>query len=245
VALAAINSPSDKLVTNRFVRRAGIARRSIVVHDTVAALHAATNTQGGPGIIVISGTGCVAAGINKAGKYARAGGWGYIVDDEGSAYDIGRKALNRAFRAIDGRSPPTRLTPILARRFKVNPLENAQKRIYSDGLSVEEIARLSPLVSQTAPTDPVCREILADAGIKLGELTCAVARRLRMTKEKFTVSAVGGNFRSGRYLLEPFEARIRKECPRARVAILKTEPARGALALALLELRRHGQRRRT
>jgi N-acetylglucosamine kinase-like BadF-type ATPase len=243
VALAAIDSPRDRLVTNRFVRDAGIARRSIVVHDSVAALHAAT--QGGPGIIVISGTGSAAAGINKAGKYARAGGWGYVIDDEGSAYDIGRKALNKAFRAIDGRSPRTRLVSILARRFKVNLLENAQKRIYSDGLSVEEIAQLSPLVSRTASVDPVCREILADAGIKLGELVCAVARRLRMTNERFNVYAVGGNFRSGRYLLEPFEARIRKECSRARVVILKVEPAQGALGLALAELhRRHGQRKR-
>ena len=238
VALAAINSPSDKLVTNRFVRDAKVARRSIVIHDTLAALHAAT--QGGPGIIVISGTGCVAAGINRAGKYGRAGGWGYVVDDEGSAYDIGRKALNRAFRAIDGRSPPTRLVSILARRFRVKLLEDIQKRIYSNGMSVEEIAHLSPLVSRAAVRDTVCREILAGAGIKLGELACAVARRLKMTNEPFIVSAVGGNFKSGRYLLQPFEARIRKECPRAQIVTLKAEPAQGALALALLELRRRG-----
>ena len=231
VALAAINSPSDKRVTDRFVGDAKIARRSIVIHDTVAALQAAT--RGRPGIIVISGTGCVAAGINKAGEYAKVGGWGYVVDDEGSAYDIGRKAFTRAFRAIDGRSSRTRLVSILARRFRVKSLEDTQKRIYSNGLSVEEIARLSPLVSQAAVRDIACREILADAGIKLGELACTVARRLKMTRERLTVSAVGGNFKSGRYLLQPFEARIKKECPRARITILKAEPVQGALALAL------------
>ena len=245
VALAAIDSPTDKLVTTRFVRDANIARRSIVIHDTLAALYAAT--QGGPGIIVISGTGCVAAGINKAGKYARSGGWGYLIDDEGSAYDIGREALKQAFRAIDGRSPPTNLVSILAREFKVKSLEDIQKRLYSDGMSVEEIAHLSPLVSRAASRDKVSREILARAGMKLGELACTVARRLKMTHEQFTLSAVGGNFRSGHFLLQPFEERIKKECPKARIVILKTEPAQGALALALSELskRVRGQKQRS
>jgi N-acetylglucosamine kinase-like BadF-type ATPase len=233
VALAAINSARDKLTANKFVGGAKIARKSLVVHDSVAALYAAT--QGRPGIIVISGTGCVAAGINRAGQYARAGGWGYLVDDEGSAYDVGRKALNRAFRAIDGRSQPTRLVSILKRSFKVKSLEDVQERIYANKMSVDEIARLAPLVSRAAPRDKACREILADAGVRLGELACIVARRLKMKNQKFTVHLVGGNFKSGRYLLQPFETRIRKECPRAQLSMLKVEPAQGALDLALSE----------
>jgi N-acetylglucosamine kinase-like BadF-type ATPase len=241
VALAAIDSPKDRISARSFVRDAKISRISFVVHDSVAALFAAT--RGRPGMIVISGTGSVAAGINGAGRYARAGGWGYLVDDEGSAYDVGRKALNRAFRAIDGRSPPTQLVSILRRRFKTKTLEDAQKRIYSDGMSVGEIARLAPLVSEAAVRDKACREILADAGIRLAELACAVARRLKMTNEQVTVSVVGGNFKSGLPLLRPFQARIRSECPRARIAKLRLEPARGALALAASEARTRHERR--
>lgn len=236
VALAAINSPKDRVTARNFVTRAKIARTTLVVHDSVAALYAAT--QGRPGIIVISGTGSVAAGINRSGEYAKAGGWGYLVDDEGSAYDIGRKALNRAFRSIDGRSPPTKLVSILRRRFKTETLEDIQKQIYSDGMSVKEIAQLAPLVSEAAVRDKTCREILAEAGVRLAELACAVARRLKMTGERVAIFVVGGNFKSGRPLLGPFEARIISECPGARIAKLKVEPARGAFALAVSELRR-------
>jgi len=236
VALAAINSPKDRAEARRFVRNAKIARASFVLHDSVAALYAAT--RGRPGIIVISGTGCVAAGINKAGKYARVGGWGYLVDDEGSAYDVGRRALSRAFRAIDGRASPTKLVSILKRKFHVNNLEDAQKRIYTNGLSVEEIARLAPLVSRAAARDQACREILRDAGVKLAELACAVARQLKTTKDPVPIAVVGGNFRSGRSLLRPFKARIKRECPRACIVKLKIEPAQGAFALAVSELRR-------
>jgi len=234
VALAAVDSEIDRAVALRFVRRTKIARTSYVVHDSVAALYAAT--QGKPGIIVISGTGCVAAGVNEAGEYARAGGWGYLIDDEGSAFDIGRKALTRAFRMLDGRARPTNLISILKRNFQVKMLEDALSLIYANGVSVEEVARLASLVSRAASRDKACKEILNNAGITLAELACAVARRLCMTDDSFKVATVGGSFKSGRHLLKPFTARIKSECPRARVIRLKVEPARGAFLLAASEL---------
>lgn len=234
VALAAVDSEIDRAVALRFVRRTKIARTSYVVHDSVAALYAAT--QGKPGIIVISGTGCVAAGVNEAGEYARAGGWGYLIDDEGSAFDIGRKALTRAFRMLDGRARPTNLISILKRNFQVKMLKDALSLIYANGVSVEEVARLASLVSRAASRDKACKEILNNAGITLAELACAVARRLCMTDDSFKVATVGGSFKSGRHLLKPFTARIKSECPRARVIRLKVEPARGAFLLAASEL---------
>ncbi len=230
VALAAINSAKDESVARRFVQRAKIARRSFVVHDSIAALYAATN--GRPGIIVISGTGCVAAGINNAGKYVRAGGWGYLVDDEGSAYDIGRKALNRAFRTLDGRAAPTKLISIFERWFRVKTLADAQNKIYANGTSAEDIARLAPLVARAAANDEACREILENAGIMLGELACTVARRLEMTRDPVTVAIFGGAFRAGHHLLRPFNARVKKDCPRAKVIKPKIDPAQGAFSLA-------------
>ena len=236
VALAAVNSPRDLATARRFVRATKIARMTHVVHDSVAALHNATH--GKPGIVVISGTGCMAAGINKAGRYVRAGGWGYLIDDEGSAYDIGTKALKSAFRTLDGRAPRTKLAFALKRRFRVKMLENASPLIYSDGLGIDSIAGLTPLVSKLAPSDKVCREILRSAGVALAELACVVANQLRIEHDAISITLVGGTFKAGKYLLQPFQARVRKECPRAKVMSMKTEPVLGALALAVSEIQR-------
>jgi N-acetylglucosamine kinase-like BadF-type ATPase len=235
VALAAVDSPRDKATVLRLIKSTRIARRRLVVHDSLAALQAAT--RGRPGIIVISGTGCVAAGLNEAGQYARAGGWGYLVDDEGSAYDIGAKALRSAFRMLDGRSPRTKLTLALMRRFRVKTLEDALVQIYSGRFGVDAIAGLTPLISKLATSDRVCRSILKDAGVSLAGLACAVAKRLTMKDGAFTVSLVGGTFKAGRRLLQPFRARVRKECPRARIEIMKIEPAAGAFSFAVSEVR--------
>jgi N-acetylglucosamine kinase-like BadF-type ATPase len=238
VALAGIDSSRDRASALRILRNIKVARRSLLIHDSLAALRAATH--GGPGIIVISGTGSAAAGMNRAGDYVRAGGWGYLVDDEGSGYDIGMKALRSAIRMMDGRAPRTRLTAVLKRRFRVGRLEDVFSKIYSGKLGVDAIAALSPLVSASAPTDRVSREILSRAGVSLAELACAVARRLRMTLDVFPIVLVGGTYKSGRHLLQPLKARVRQECPRARVKIMTIEPALGAFSIAVSELgKRH------
>lgn len=234
VALAGVDSSRDRASALRFLRNTKIARRTLMIHDSLAYLRAATH--GRPGVIVNSGTGSVAAGTNKAGDYARSGGWGYLVDDEGSSYDIGMKALRSAIRMLDGRAPETKLTVILMRRFRVKRLEDVFSAIYSGKVGVDGIAALSPLVSASAATDMVSREILNRAGVCLAELACAVAKRLGMTHDTFPIVLVGGTYKSGKYLLQPLKARVREECPRARVKIMTVEPALGAFSIAVSEL---------
>ena len=77
------------------MKRIGYKARVVVVNDALVALEAAI--PGGPGVVIISGTGSIAYGRNAAGEAARAGGWGYVLGDEGSGYWIGRAAL----RAVD------------------------------------------------------------------------------------------------------------------------------------------------
>jgi N-acetylglucosamine kinase len=230
VALAAVDSTADFRVARRFVRRANVAEECIVIHDSVAALYAAT--QGKPGVIVNSGTGCFAAGINQAGEYVRVGGWGYLIDDKGSAFDIGMRAITMVFRMMDGRTPPTNLPTLLKRRLGVKMFDEILDIIYANKLSVEETARLAPLVSKAASNDKVCRRILNEAGTSLAELAITATRRLKMSNRPFQLATVGGGFKSGRYLLEPFTSKVKDECPRARFVTLRDEPARGAYLIA-------------
>src|ERR1700730_9325801 len=79
-----------------------------VVHvttDCEIALEAIAGT--GPGIVLISGTGSVAYGRNSKGETARAGGYGPWVGDEGSAFDIGRRAMGAVARNREAAGPAT------------------------------------------------------------------------------------------------------------------------------------------
>src|SRR5262249_47105493 len=72
----------------------------VVTNDAVIALTGATAT--GEGIITIAGTGSIAFGRNREGRTARAGGWGYIFGDEGSGFDIVRRAVRASLRMEEG-----------------------------------------------------------------------------------------------------------------------------------------------
>ncbi len=61
------------------------------------------------GVLLLAGTGSVAYGVNEMGETALVSGWGYLLDDAGSGYWIGKQALNAVVRAGDRRGPETAL----------------------------------------------------------------------------------------------------------------------------------------
>lgn len=69
-----------------------------VVHDTRLILAAGKLDTG---VAVIAGTGSATWGINTTGAEARAGGWGYLLGDEGSGYWFGREAVRHSLHRAD------------------------------------------------------------------------------------------------------------------------------------------------
>ena len=78
------------------------------VHDTRLILAAGGHTTG---IALIAGTGSVAWGVDASGREVRAGGWGYLLGDEGSGYWIGREAVRRVLRLSQQADAAERTAP--------------------------------------------------------------------------------------------------------------------------------------
>lgn len=106
----AVHESERSVIEEAFVR-AGVAERVQIVSDGQIALFGAFS--GGPGILLIAGTGSVAWGRSVDGRIGRCGGWGMIVGDEGSGFAIARAGLTAGLRAFDGRGPGTNLSRIL------------------------------------------------------------------------------------------------------------------------------------
>lgn len=60
--------------------------------------------RGKAAVVAIAGTGSIAYGCTEV-AFFRVGGWGPLLGDEGSGYDLGRRALQLAARMADGRAP--------------------------------------------------------------------------------------------------------------------------------------------
>ena len=84
--------------------------RITVVHDSRLLLAAGGASSG---VAVIAGTGSAAWGANGHGEEARAGGWGYLLGDEGSGYWLGREAVRHSLRRMNQGLEPDELTRAL------------------------------------------------------------------------------------------------------------------------------------
>lgn len=179
-----------------------------LAHDSTTSYLGALGET--PGVMIASGTGVVTLAVGP-GDVARVDGWGWIMGDAGSAYWIGRNALEAAMRGYDGRRAETVLTDVVAADF--DDIELAYLELQADPNRVARVASYAAKVDQVAAHDPVARNILDKAAAHLAEAVVAGAHRVGLGRgEPPLVCALGQTFTSKR-LLDQFVAFLTLDWP--------------------------------
>lgn len=182
------------------------ANHCIVTHDAAVALAGAASGQ--PGIVVIGGTGSIAFAQNARDETARAGGWGYIFGDEGSAFDVVRQAVRAILREYEGWGGTTALMPALLEAAQARDANELLHLFYKPDWPRHRVAELAQVVDQIASDgDPVAASILQQAAHELALLVSSVRSQLWSEGEHVRVAWAGGVFRSA-ILLERFRSII-------------------------------------
>ncbi len=234
IGMAGADRADDHRIVRAILRRIARGTRAVVTHDALIALVAGAGD--GAGVVVIAGTGSIAFGRDRENRSARAGGWGYVLADEGSGYWIGRQALTAVMREYDSRGPATSLTPLILSELRLKRPADIGPRVYHGELPLASIAALAPLVGQAAQAgDRLAADIIARAAEELCLSAAAVIRRLNMGAEDFPCLLSGGVF-AVPALADEMARRMADVVPRARVHRLAEPPAVGAIRLALEEL---------
>jgi N-acetylglucosamine kinase-like BadF-type ATPase len=211
-AVPAIETPNDRFA---------------IVHDADIA-HAGA-LDGGPGIVVVAGTGSVALGIDAAGARARAGGWGYMFGDEGSALWIVREAFARAMRDEDAGHPPEIATPLLE-YFRLDSLRAVQHAVQHGELTRDALAGAAPVVlAAAADGDRVGDEVRRLAVAALARLAHLTQRALGA--RNLPIAPVGGIFRNAG-MLERWKWSVREYERAATLVAPRYAPVFGGLLLA-------------
>ncbi len=135
----------------------------------------------GTGVVAISGTGSIAFGINSEGERVRAGGYGWRLGDEGSAYHIAYEAIRRSLRASEGLEATTVLTEDVVKFFKLNEIKDVIYLINSADITKSEIADFAPAVLSRSyrDKDPVAHSILDKEVDEFASYVVSVTQRLK------------------------------------------------------------------
>jgi N-acetylglucosamine kinase len=236
IGIAGVDRDDDARVVSSIMQRISRGARLVVVNDALIALVASAGES--PGIVVIAGTGSIAFGRNARGLAARSGGWGHMIGDEGSGYWIGREALAAAVREVDGRGPHTALTEDVLAHFGVQDAAGLVAIVYNREVPRANVASLGPIVQRARERgDAVATQILERAADELSLAAASVAARLEMRGDAFPFVLAGSMFRVVPSIVDDLRQRLGEVAPRAEVKLLTAEPATGAVALALAELR--------
>lgn len=180
------------------------ADRYAVTSDMVTAYCGAMGIE--PGAVIAAGTGSIGFAVNSAGETARVDGWGYLLGDAGSGYEIGQRGLRAVLRSADGRDTDgsaTRLASLAAERF--GDVQAVTGHVYGAELPAQVVASFAAdVLLAAAESDPVAVEICEAAGRELAVTVATASRRVRRADDRATVSWTGGLLSPGSALLASF-----------------------------------------
>ena len=213
------------LLTESFLEL-GINCNILINNDAYISLVGAHGKD--EGIILISGTGSIALGINKNKDVFRVGGWGHILGDEGSGFAIGKKGLIAIAKEYDGRSIETKLTKVVEAKYGISNSDILINKVYAENFDIASIA--TDVIECANNGDQVCQQILREEATELFWHVVSALKKLRL--KELTLSLIGSLITNENFYSNAFKEMVIKNLPQVTIAEPIYNPAIGAILMA-------------
>ncbi|WP_097015170.1 BadF/BadG/BcrA/BcrD ATPase family protein [Anaerocolumna aminovalerica] len=228
IGTAGISNPLVTEYMKENINHFGYTCSADIVGDHETALAGALMQT--EGIIVIAGTGSICYGKDQCGNTYRTGGFGHLIDDEGSGYAIGRDILSAVVRAHDKRAEDTVFTKLVFEYLHIRSIEELIRYVYNPKHSKKEIAKLSILIDEAYRLQDTVSVAIMDKCVRgLVDLTRPILNHMN---ENCLVAAAGSVLLNNENILEKFTAGMKREYPDISIIKPKKDAAYGAVILA-------------
>lgn len=197
LGLAGFDRDEDREILAKWADGGSIVPIGKLVLTNDGLLVLAAGTSEGWGVGIIGGTGSIAVGKSQSGEFARAGGWGHLIGDEGSAYKLVMDTLRFIAKSVDGRMPREATSQILNQKIMhalglTDDPNGIVSVIYQPGYDRAKLAGLAPAVIEAIRAEPrLIPVLLKPAGIELAEAALAVARKLQIPTGRLPLGLAG------------------------------------------------------
>ena len=228
VGLAGISNHTTSATVEKAIRNNGYNGRLKLIGDHEAALSGAIKKQGA---ILIAGTGSICHGRNSSNECFRCGGYGHLIDDEGSGYAIGRDILKAVAKAHDGRNSKTVLTDLVFKHLNLADHNSLIAWVYADTTTKKDIASLTPLLSEALMADDAAAKAIArKCAEELSALAISLFQKANITHGE--IALMGSIFKYFDCIKNLTIDIIKKELPEVQIIEPRHKAARGAANMA-------------
>jgi N-acetylglucosamine kinase-like BadF-type ATPase len=189
------------------------------------------------GIVALAGTGSGAFYIVDIERMYHLGGWGSLVGDEGSGYDIGAKGLRAAIYSYDGRGPKTVLEEMFKSYFQVEDFVEIRSIIYKNPNYRSTLSKLCLLVLQAARQgDPCAVNIMKEAGKDMALQVTTLMKREGVPEKGVDIVVSGSVWKKNSHMFDSFKQEVQNLYPRIVVSKPLFEPAVGSVVFEAFRL---------
>ena len=203
--------------------------RTLATGDERTALRGAFPE--GAGIVLISGTGMICLGRNGQGSEHRCGGWGWLLDGGGSAFDLGHQGLQLSLRMADGRLPEHPLRQEIWRSMGCESGAAVKARAVQPDFGAAGFATLAPLLVAAAEQGlKEAQAIVRHSAETLSESVETVASRLNLTSPRLVTR--GGALDPRNHFSDAVRESIGRRLPQVCWSTAGGDACQGALVMA-------------
>lgn len=185
IGMAGISAADVQSILRSELAASGFRGMLTALGDHEIALAGAID---GPGCVLIAGTGSICCGINESGLFARCGGLGHLLGDEGSGYAIGLAALAIAAKMQDGQIPGSGLRRAVSEKIGGDALADILRYTYAHPGQKAHIAALAPAVLGCAASgDADSLAILRRQVLAMKQQVQALCEKLGMIRPRLAL----------------------------------------------------------
>ncbi|MBO9600764.1 MAG: ATPase [Cohnella sp.] len=233
IGAAGVSNPLVVDLLEKHVRDNGYAGPLTLTGDQETALYGAQNAM--QGIILIAGTGSICFGVNAKGEQHRAGGFGHLIDDEGSGYQIGRDLLSLLVQVEDGRVTDTIVPGLVYEQLGLRTVKEIVGFVYDRHTTKKEIAKLAPIMTTACDRgDAKALELAERSAIGLFKLAVPVIERLKLHESPIAIA--GSVLLKSRFVKEALERKLAHSYPHTKLILPIKDASYGAVLLARSKL---------
>lgn len=231
LGLAGIDDGQGMDIIRGWAESVSLAEKLSIAND--ATLLFAAGTPEGWGLAIICGTGSIAFVRDRSGKDGRAGGWGFLLGDEGSAWQVGLSGLRAACRAADGAGPKTKLLDVFLAKLGTAEPREIILAVYGGSWDRAAIAGLAPIVVECAEAgDNVAHKLVVKQVTELARTAFTAVETNGLPKLGLPVAVAGGLIVRSAFYRGLFVEALRGFGVHPGAVAPVEEPALGAVALA-------------